>query len=95
MSFHHIGKRVSHSALEHVTASFSRTLAGLCSCAAVMRDCLLVLAPVVFNPSPEARISRSLSHRPALSLAEHLAMQDLINTGTAILCVTGGGLMSA
>lgn len=50
---------------------------------------MLVLAPVVFNPSPEARISRSLSHRPTLSLAEHLAMQDLINTGTAILCDGG------
>lgn len=52
---------------------------------------MLVLAPVVFNPSPEARISRSRSHRPALSLAEHLAMQDLINTGTAILHGGGGG----
>lgn len=70
--------------------------------AGVMRDRLLVLAPVVFNPSPEARISSSLSHRSALSLAEHLAMQALINTGMAILSVTergvggtGGGLMSA
>lgn len=62
-------------------------------CAGVMRDRLLVLAPVVFNPSPEARISSSLSHRHALSLAEHLAMQALINTGMAILSVTewGGG----
>lgn len=58
-----------------------------------MTKCLLVLAPVVFNPSPEARISSSLSHRPLLSLAEHLAMQALINTGMAILFVTrtGGG----
>lgn len=56
-----------------------------------MRDCLVVLEPVVFNPSPEARISSSLSHRPALSLAEHLAMQALINTGIAILCMTEGG----
>lgn len=60
-------------------------------CASVMRECLLVLAPVVFNPSPEARISSSLSHRPLLSLAEHLAMQALINTGMAILSVTEGG----
>lgn len=50
-----------------------------------------VLAPVVFNPSPEARISSSLSHRPLLSLTEHLAMQALINTGMAILSVTQGG----
>lgn len=56
-----------------------------------MRECLLVLAPVVFNTSPEARISSSLSHRPLLSLAEHLAMQALINTGMAILSVTGMG----
>lgn len=62
---------------------------GCAQCAGVMRDCLLVLAPVVFNPSPEARISSSLSHRPGLSLAEHLAMQALINTGMAILSVTG------
>lgn len=60
-------------------------------CAGVMRDRLLVLAPVVFNPSPEARISSSLSHRHALSLAEHLAMQALINTGMAILSVTEWG----
>lgn len=52
---------------------------------------MLVLAPVVFNPSPEARISSSLSHRPPLSLAEHLAMQTLINIGMAILSVTGEG----
>lgn len=82
---------------EHASISFSCTLADLCArrctqCAGVMRDCLLVLAPVVFNPSPEARISSSLSHRPALSLAEHLAMQALINTGMAILSVTGGGV---
>lgn len=64
---------------------------GCAQCAGVMRDRLLVLAPVVFNPSPEARISSSLSHRPALSLAEHLAMQALINTGMAILSVTEGG----
>lgn len=60
-------------------------------CAGVMRVRLLVLAPVVFNPSPEARISSSLSHRPALSLAEHLTMQALINTGMAILSVTEEG----
>lgn len=59
-------------------------------CVSVMRECLLVLAPVVSNPSPEARISNSLSHRPPLSLAEHLAMQTLINTGMAILSVTQG-----
>lgn len=64
---------------------------GCAQCAGVMRDRLLVLAAVVFNPSPEARISSSLSHRPALSLAEHLAMQALINTGMAILSVTDGG----
>lgn len=52
---------------------------------------MLVLAPVVFNPSPEARISSSLSHRPPLSLAEHLAMRALINTGMAILSVTERG----
>ncbi len=57
----------------------------------VMRECLLVLAPVVFNPSPEARISSSLSHRLPLSLAEHLAMRALINIGMAILSVTEGG----
>lgn len=56
-----------------------------------MRECLLVLAPAVFNPSPEARISSSLSHRPLLSQAEHLAMQALINPGMAILSVAEGG----
>lgn len=60
-----------------------------------MRECLLVLAPVAFNPSPEARISSSLSHRPRLSPAEHLVMQALINTGTAILSVTEGGNQAA
>lgn len=58
----------------------------------VMRECVLVLAPVVFNPYPEARISSSLSHRPLLSLAEHLAIQALINIGMAILSVTEGGM---
>lgn len=66
-------------------------MSGCVQCASVMRECLLVLAPVVFNPSPEARISSSLSHRPRLSLAEHLAMQALINTGMAILSVTESG----
>ena len=66
-------------------------MCGCVQCASVMRECLLVLAPVVFNPSPEARISSSLSHRPLLSLAEHLAMRALINTGMAILSVTEGG----
>lgn len=85
-------------------------MCGCFECVSVMRECLLVLAPVVFNPSPEARISSSLSHRLPLSLAEHLAMRALINTGMAILSVTegekgetgslygevlGGGLMSA
>ena len=65
-------------------------MCGCVQCASVMRECLLVLAPVVFNPSPEARISSSLSHRPLLSLAEHLSMQALINTGMAILSVTEG-----
>lgn len=51
---------------------------------------MLVLAPVIFNPSPGARISSSLSHRPQLSLAEHLVMRVLINNGTAILFVTEG-----
>lgn len=60
-------------------------------CAGVMTDRLLVLTPVVFNPSPEARISSSLSHRPALSLVKHLTMQALINTGMAILSVTEEG----
>lgn len=63
-------------------------MCGCVQCVSVMSECLLVLAPVVFNPSPEARISSSLSHRPPLSLAEHLAMQALINTGMAILSVT-------
>lgn len=67
-------------------------MCGCVQCASVMRECLLVLAPVVFNPSPEARISSSLSHRPLLSLAEHLAMQALINTGMAILSVTEEGV---
>lgn len=69
----------------------------LCLCALVCDDCMsvmgervLVLVPVIFNPSPEARISSSLSHRPQLSLAEHLVMRDLINTGMAILFVTEG-----
>lgn len=66
-------------------------MCGCVECVSVMRECLLVLAPVVFNPSPEARISSSLSHRPALSLAEHLAMRALINIGMAILSVTEGG----
>lgn len=57
-----------------------------------MREFLLVLALVGFNPSPEARISSSLSHRPLLSRAEHPAMQALINTGMAILSVTDGGV---
>lgn len=57
-------------------------------CVRVMRECLLVLAPVVSNPSPEARISSSLSPTgPRLSLATHLVMRALIDTGTAILCV--------
>lgn len=63
---------------------------GFVECVSVMRECLLVLAPVISNPSPEARISSSLSHRPPLSRAEHLAMQILINTGMAILSVTEG-----
>lgn len=58
----------------------------------VMRECLLVLAPVVFNPYPEVRISSSLSHRLLLSLAEHLAMRAIINIGMAILSVTEGGM---
>ena len=66
-------------------------MCGCVQCVSVMRECLLVLAPVVFNPSPEARISSSLSHRPPLSLAENLAMRALINTGMAILSVTEGG----
>lgn len=65
-------------------------MCGCAECVSVMRECLLVLAPVFFNPSPEARISSSLSHRPPLSLAEHLAMQALINTGMAILSATVG-----
>lgn len=60
-------------------------------CVRVTRQCLLVLGPVIFNPSPEARISSTLSHRPVLSLVEHLAMQALINTGMAILSATEGG----
>ena len=59
-------------------------------CVGIMKECVLVLAPVIFNPSPETRISSSLSHRPPLSLAEHLVMQALINTGMAILYVTEG-----
>lgn len=65
-------------------------MCGSVQCVSVMRECLLVLAPVVFNPSPEARISSSLSHRPLLSLVEHMAMQTLINIGMAILSVTEG-----
>lgn len=57
----------------------------------VTRQCLLVLGPVIFNPSPEARISSTLSHRPVLSLVEHLAMRALINTGMVILSATEGG----
>lgn len=66
-------------------------MCGCVQCVSVMRECLLVLAPVIFNPSPEGRISSSLSHRPPLSLAEHLAMRALINIGMAILSVTEGG----
>lgn len=66
----------------------------LCVCVEyvrVTRQCLLVLGPVIFNPSPEARISSTRSHRPVLSLVEHLAMRALINTGMVILSVTERG----
>lgn len=74
----------------------------LCVCVEyvrVTRQCLLVLGPVIFNPSPEARISSTLSHRPVLSLVEHLDMRALINTGMVILSATegegGGGSQGA
>ena len=58
----------------------------------IMEECLLVLAAVVSNPSPEKpKISSSVSHRPPVSLAVCLAMQTLIIPGTAILPLTAPG----
>lgn len=86
---------VCHSSVVHccdnLLTCVQVRMCGRGQCVSVMRECLLVLAPIIFNPSPEARISSALSHRPLLSLAEHLARQALINTGMAILSVTEGG----